>query len=71
MPTPAIIAVSVEVEISDTQPAPSPSIAERTSIQLATAFPKIAPITTLIPCLTFMAPELTKLTTITEVADDE
>ena len=70
MPATETMPVSVEVERSETQPAPS-SRPERQIIQPVILVPSIAPSTIPIACLSFIIPEFTKPTTITEVADDD
>ena len=59
----------MDVENSATQPLPS-SI-ERQIIQPVTLVPRSAPRITAIACLSFIIPELTKPTTITDVAEDD
>ena len=69
MPHTAITALSVDVENSATQPLPSSS--ERQIIQPVTLVPRSAPRITAIACRSFIIPELTKPTTITDVAEDD
>ena len=70
MPTTATIPVRVEVDSRDTQPEP-PSRAERHIIQPVTLVPKMAPRMMPMAWLTFITPEFTKPTTITEVAEED
>lgn len=58
------------MEKSDTQP-PEPSRLERQIIQPVTLVPISAPRMTDIACLTFIIPEFTKPTAMTEVAEDD
>ena len=69
MPITATMAVSVEVERRETQPLPS--TLERQMIQPVTLVPISAPSITATACSIFIMPELTKPTTITEVADED
>ena len=71
MPTIEITPVSVAVEKSSVQPAPEPPSSERQSTQPVMLVPRIAPMTMLIAWRTFIMPELTKPTTITEVAEED
>ena len=70
IPITATTAVIVEVEKSDTQP-PEPARLERQIIQPVTLVPISAPRMTDIACLTFIIPEFTKPTAMTEVAEDD
>jgi len=66
----AIIPVRVEVERSSTQPLPPPML-EREIIQPVTLVPRMAPRTMPMAWRNFIIPELTKPTTITDVAEDD
>ena len=71
MPITAMTAVSVSVDKSSSQPEEPPPILERQIIQPVMLVPIIAPMTTPIAWRTFIMPELTKPTTITDVAEDD
>lgn len=62
--------VSVAVDSRSTQPLP-PDRLFRHSIQPVTLVPRMAPMMTPMACRTFIMPELTKPTTITEVAEED
>ena len=70
MPITATTPVRVAVESRDTQPEP-PSRADRQMIQPVTLVPRMAPMMMPMACLTFIMPELTKPTTMTEVAEED
>ena len=70
MPATATIPVRVEVDSRETQPAP-PSREDRQMIHPVTLVPRMAPMTMPMACLTCIMPELTKPTTITEVAEED
>ena len=69
MPTTATTPVSVSVDSSDTQP--EPLMSDRQRIQPVTLVPRMAPSTMPIACRTCIMPELTKPTTMTEVAEED
>ena len=62
--------VSVAVDSRSTQPLP-PDRLFRHRIQPVTLVPRMAPMMTPMACRTFIMPELTKPTTITEVAEED
>jgi len=62
------VSVSEENSVSSPEPA---SIPDKQMTQPVMLVPKIAPSTMGIACLTFMMPEFTKPTTITDVADED
>ena len=70
IPTTATIPVRVAVLSRSTQPLP-PEMSDRQRIHPVMLVPKMAPITTPMACLTCIMPELTKPTTMTEVAEDD
>ena len=70
MPTTATMPVSTSVLSSCTTPLP-PSRDDRHRIHPVTLVPSMAPMITPMACLTFIMPELTKPTTITEVAEED
>lgn len=70
MPMTATMPVRVEVDSRETQPEP-PSREDRQMIQPVTLVPRIAPMTMPMACLTFMTPEFTKPTTMTDVAEED
>ena len=70
MPTMANMPVSVAVDSRSTQPLP-PEMLFRHRIHPVTLVPRIAPMMTPMACRTFIMPELTKPTTITEVAEED
>ena len=70
MPTTATMPVSTSVLSSCTTPLP-PSREDRHRIHPVTLVPSMAPMITPMACLTFIMPELTKPTTITEVAEED
>ena len=70
IPATETMPVSVAVERSETQPVPS-SRPERQMIQPVILVPSIAPKTMPIACLSFIIPEFTKPTTITDVAEED
>ena len=69
MPMTATAAVRVEVDSRETQPLPSRL--ERQMIQPVTLVPIRAPSMMETACSSFIMPEFTKPTTITEVAEDD
>ena len=69
MPITATTAVRVEVESKETQPLPS--TLDRQMIQPVTLVPMRAPSIMATACSSFIMPEFTKPTTITEVADED
>ena len=70
MPTMATTPVRVAVLKSSTQPLP-PERSDRHRIHPVMLVPRMAPMTTPMACLTCIMPELTKPTTITDVAEDD
>ena len=71
MPISATTEVSVSVDRSSIQPEVLPPISERHIIQPVMLVPIIAPMMMPIAWRTFIISELTKPTTMTEVADDD
>ena len=69
-PMTATTPVRVEVEKRETQPEP-PSRADRQMIQPVTEVPMMAPMMTPMAWRTFIMPELTKPTHMTEVAEED
>ena len=63
--------VSVAVESSRTQPELVPPTSDRQMIHPVMLVPRMAPSTTPIACRTFIMPELTKPTIMTEVAEED
>ena len=70
IPITEITPVSVAVENRSIQPPVEP-ISERQMIQPVMDVPRMAPSTMEIDCRTFIIPELTKPTTMTDVAEDD
>ena len=70
MPMMEMIPERVAVDRRETQPSP-PWRAERLTIQPVTEVPRMAPRMMPMACRTFIIPELTKPTTITEVAEED
>ena len=70
MPTTATTPVRVEVDRRDTQPDP-PCRSDRQMIHPVMLVPRMAPRTMPMAWRTFIMPELTKPTTITEVAEED
>ena len=71
IPTREMMPVSVAVEKSSVQPPPVPPISDRQSTQPVMLVPRMAPMTMLMACRTFIIPELTKPTTMTDVAEED
>ena len=70
IPAMAISPVRVDVDRSETQPLP-PLMSDRQMTQPVTLVPRIAPKIMPVACSNFIMPELTKPTTMTDVADED